>query len=205
MPAVVVGDERDRRVADLGLARELGLLEVRHPDDVGAPGPVQLRLGERRELRPLHAHVGAALVHAWRRRAGRCRRPPAERAAERVREADVRGQPAAEEGADPPAGPIDELVGHDDVERLHLLLEAADRAGREDEVHAQHLHAEDVGAEVQLGRQQPVPGAVAGQEGDALARGACPGDTARGSPNGVVSVTAAGPSLRPCRTDRCLR
>ena len=35
--------------------------------------------------------------------------------------------------------------------------------------HAEHLHAEDVGAEVQLRRQQPVPGAVPRQKGDAPA------------------------------------
>ena len=62
MPAVVVGDERQRRVADLRLARELGLLQVRHADDVHAPRAIQLRLGQRRELRPFHVHVGAAAV-----------------------------------------------------------------------------------------------------------------------------------------------
>ena len=34
MPAVVVGDQRERRVADLRLARELRFLQVRHADDV---------------------------------------------------------------------------------------------------------------------------------------------------------------------------
>ena len=37
MPAVVVGHQRHRRVADLGFARELGLLQVGHADDVRAP------------------------------------------------------------------------------------------------------------------------------------------------------------------------
>ena len=71
VPAVVVGDQRERRVADLRLARELGLLQVRHADDVHAPRAIQLRLGQRRELRPFHVHVGAAAVD---RRADRCRR-----------------------------------------------------------------------------------------------------------------------------------
>ena len=60
VPAVVVRDHGERRVADLGLAGELRLLEVGHADEVDAPRPVELRLGERRELRPLHADVGPA-------------------------------------------------------------------------------------------------------------------------------------------------
>ena len=68
-----------------------------------------------------------------------------------------------------PLRAIDELIGDDDVERLVFLLQAADRAGREDVLHAQHLHPEDVGAEVQLRRRQPVAGAVAREKRDALA------------------------------------
>ena len=39
------------RIAELGLARELRLGQVRHPDHARAPGAVKLRLGARRELR----------------------------------------------------------------------------------------------------------------------------------------------------------
>ena len=66
VPAVVVGDHGQRRVADLGLAGQLGLLQVRHADDVHAPGAVQLRLGAGGELRALDADVGAAHVARWR-------------------------------------------------------------------------------------------------------------------------------------------
>ena len=71
VPAVVVGDEREGRVADLRLARELCLLQVRHADDVHPPRSIEPRLGQRRELRPFHVHVGAAAVHG---RADRSRR-----------------------------------------------------------------------------------------------------------------------------------
>ena len=67
-----------------------------------------------------------------------------------MRERDVRDEPAAEERADPALRPIEELVGHDDVERLVLLLQAADRARRQDALDAEHLEAVDVRAEVQL-------------------------------------------------------
>jgi hypothetical protein len=62
-PAVVVGGERDGREAELGLTRELGFLQVRHADHARAPAPVEIRLGARREHRPFHAQVRAALVH----------------------------------------------------------------------------------------------------------------------------------------------
>ncbi len=63
VPAVVVGDERERRVADLRLPRELRLLQIRHADDIHAPRSVQLRLRERRKLRPFHVDVGSAAMH----------------------------------------------------------------------------------------------------------------------------------------------
>ena len=67
-----------------------------------------------------------------------------------MREADVRHEAATEERADAASRAIDELVGHDDIERLQLLLQAADRAGRQDRGDAERLHPEDVRAEVQL-------------------------------------------------------
>ena len=84
-----------------------------------------------------------------------------------MRKRDVRGQPAAEERADASPGPIEELIRNHDVGGFVLLLEAADGAGGEDVLHAEQLHPEDVGAEVQLRRQQPVAGAVPRQKRDA--------------------------------------
>ena len=89
--------------------------------------------------------------------------------AERMREGDVRDEAAAEEGADAPLRPIEELVGHENVERPVLLLQAADRARRQNPLDAEHLEAVDVRAKVQLRRQDPVAGAVARQKRDALA------------------------------------
>ena len=90
-----------------------------------------------------------------------------EHAADRVRERHVRHQAAAEEGADPPLRAIEELIGHDDVERRVFLLQAADRARRQDPLDAEHLEPVDVRAEVQLGGQQAMAGAVPRQERDA--------------------------------------
>ena len=169
VPAVVVGDERQRDVADLRFAGELRFLQVRHADDVHAPRSVQLRLGERGELRPLHADVGAAAMHV--RADGRNRSAPTCASSGQIgmRERHVRGESAAEERADARLGPIEKLIGHDDVERRVLLLEAADRAGGDDPLDAEHLEPEDVRAEIQLGRQQPVARAVPREKRDALA------------------------------------
>ena len=60
VPAVVVGHHGDRRVANLGLAGELGLGHVGHADHVAAPAAVEVALGARRELRTFHDEVGAA-------------------------------------------------------------------------------------------------------------------------------------------------
>ena len=90
-------------------------------------------------------------------------------AAERVRERDVRDDAVAEERADAALRAIEELIRHDDVERLVFHLQAADRARRQDALDAEHLHAVDVGAEVQLGRQDAMADAVPRQERDPLA------------------------------------
>ena len=79
------------------------------------------------------------------------------------------GEALAEERADAAHRAIDELIRNDDVERLELFFQAADGARRQDEFHAELLQAEDVGAEVELARQQPVPGAVPRQERHSLA------------------------------------
>src|SRR5688572_11479772 len=88
---------------------------------------------------------------------------------QRVREAHVRNDAVAEKGADTAAGPVDELIGKHEIGGGVFLLQAADRAGRQNPFDAEHLHAEDVGAVIELARVQPVAGAVTGQEGHALA------------------------------------
>ena len=105
-----------------------------------------------------------------------------------MREADVRDEAAAEERADAAARAIDELIGKHEVERRVLLLQAADRAGREDPLDAQQLHAEDVGAKVQLGRDQPMALRRAAPGTPRACRAASPSTYGPdGSPNGVVS------------------
>src|SRR5262249_924461 len=46
MPAIVIGDHRDGRVADLGFPGELRLGHVGHPDHVALPRTVELAFGK---------------------------------------------------------------------------------------------------------------------------------------------------------------
>src|SRR6516165_8756179 len=85
-----------------------------------------------------------------------------------MREPDVRHQTPAEEGADSPLRAIEELIRDDDVERPVLHLQAADGARREDAFDPKQLEAKNVRAEIQLGWQQGVAGAVPRQKRDAL-------------------------------------
>ena len=167
MPAVVVGDQRDGRVADLGLTSQLRFLQVGHADDVHAPALVEARLGQRGELRPFHADVGPPHVHVRADRLGRLIGDAGQVGADRVCERHVRDQTVAEEGAGATLCAIEELIGHHHVQRRDLFLEAADRARREDPVDAEQLEAEDVGPIVQLRGHEAVTGAVPGEKGHA--------------------------------------
>src|SRR4030095_4236120 len=169
MPAVVIGHEGDRRVTDFRLARELCLLQVRHADDVHPPRAIQLRFSERRELWSLHADIRAALVHRGTGPLAAVIADPAEDLAEGMSEADMSDQTSPEEATGPPFRPVEELIGDDDVSGPVFLLQAADGAGRQDVLDAQRLHAEDVGAEVQLRWRDTVAAAMPREKGDALA------------------------------------
>ena len=71
--------------------------------------------------------------------------------------------------------------------RLVLLLQRADGGDGDDALDAELLHAEDVGAEVELGGQDAVAAAVTGQEGDLAALQLAENESVEGSPNGVVT------------------
>src|SRR5579859_4514162 len=61
MPAVVIRNHRDRHIAELGLASQLGFLQVGHADHVHAQAAVNVGLGLGGKLRAFHAKVGSTL------------------------------------------------------------------------------------------------------------------------------------------------
>src|SRR5687767_5547387 len=86
-----------------------------------------------------------------------------------VCEGHMRGEPAAEKRADAALRAVEELVGYDNVERRVFLFQAADRTRRNDPLDAEHLEAEYVRAEVQLGRKEAMARTVPCQKRDTLA------------------------------------
>src|SRR5688572_29793611 len=84
---------------------------------------------------------------------------------QRMCEADMRDETVVEESADAAARAIDELIGKDEVGRRVFLLQAANRAGRQYPLDAEHLHAKDVGPIIQLARVQAMTGAMTGVTG----------------------------------------
>ena len=83
-----------------------------------------------------------------------------------IGEADVRHQAFAEKRRDAPAGAVEELIGNDEIERTMLFLERADRAQRDDALHAERFHAVDVGAKVELRGRRAMAASVPRQERD---------------------------------------
>ena len=69
-----------------------------------------------------------------------------------------------------PLRPIEELIGHQNVERLVLLLQAADGARRHDALDAEHLEAVDVGAEIQFRRENAMPAPWRGRNATSFPR-----------------------------------
>src|SRR5205814_10123021 len=81
---------------------------------------------------------------------------------------DVRHQTAAEKRRDASFRPVEELVGNQQIERTIYVFQRADRARREDVLHAKLLEAEDVGAEVQLAWKDAMSDSVTGEKGHLL-------------------------------------
>src|SRR5439155_25525244 len=70
----------------------------------------------------------------------------------------------AEERAGTLRGPVDKLIGHDNVAGRNLFAQAAHRAHRDDPLDAEFFHSKDVGAGIHFGAQPTMAFAVAGQK-----------------------------------------
>ena len=89
----------------------------------------------------------------------------AQHRAKRIGESDVDDQPRlVEEARIPLSRSVEELVGHDDVQRLDLLLHASHGADGDQPLDAQRLETPDVGFYVQTGWRNCVALAVPRQK-----------------------------------------
>ena len=85
---------------------------------------------------------GPALGH---QAVGDIRQDAAQARAEGVRQGDVGHGAFAEEALGAIPGAIDELIGDHHVQGRNLLLQGANRGGREDPAHAEGAHRPDIG------------------------------------------------------------
>ena len=166
MPAIVIRDHRDRRIAKLCLAGQFSFGHIGHADHIRAPAfAVHLGLGQRAELRAFHRQIGTATVHidASVARSGFARVTQAR--AGGVRYADMGHAAGAKERLFPRNGPVDELVYDDKITRCHFIAERP--AGR----HTDHIRAAqpfervDIGAVGDGRGRMHMPAAVARQKG----------------------------------------
>ena len=82
----------------------------------------------------------------------------------------MRHDAIAEECRDPLLGPVEKLVGNEKFGGLVLLFERADSGNREDALDAKLLHAVNIGAKIQLRRQQAMSPAMPRQESNFASR-----------------------------------
>ena len=165
-PAVEVGDHGEGGIGDLGLAGELGFLEVGHADDVRAPGAIEVGLGAGGELRAFHADVGAAALADDADFCAGLDEGVDDDGADGIPEGDVADDAISEEGGVAGEGAVDELIGDDEVGGFVLFLQAADGGDGEDGGDAGGFERVDVRAEVELGGKDAMALAVAGEEDD---------------------------------------
>src|SRR5579862_2828947 len=66
-------------------------------------------------------------------------------------------------------GAVNELVGHDEIGGLVLLLQGSNRRDGKYAFHTKLLEGIDIGAEVEFGREDAMPAAVTSEEGDITA------------------------------------
>ncbi len=171
LPAIVVGRHGERGVGDLGFARALGFAEVGHADDVVAGLVIANGFGAGAEGGAFHVHIRAAVVDAGLEGAGGLEQKLAQFLANRIGEGDVRDNAAAEKRVRGGLlGAVDELVDQHDVARPVFLLERANGADADDPVDAELFHRPDVGAVVQLGREEAMTAAVAREKDDIAPR-----------------------------------
>src|SRR5260370_27322288 len=165
MPAIVISHHGHCDVAYLRLTGELRFLEVGHADDVHPPTTVHIGFGFRREGRPFHAQICAALFRCDGVLSAGCVDHICEMRTNRIGKADVGYQALSEKSRDASAGTIEELIGNHEIQRLVLFLHGSNGAKGDDTLHPELFEAVNVGPEVKLRGGDPMAAPVAGEKG----------------------------------------
>ncbi len=93
---------------------------------------------------------------------------------------------------------VDELVWHHEIGWLVLFLQRANGRDRDNSLDAEFLERINVGAKVQLGRQNAVPASMPRQKGNLRPSNSPRTNASDGSPNGVstrCSRTSVNPGI----------
>src|SRR4030088_2990118 len=146
MPAIIIRDHGDRRVADFSFSGELRFGNVRHTDYFKAQLAVDVGFGERGKLRAFHADIGAAAMHPHFGAVAGFAEHAGELRANRFRESYVRGDAIAKKSRYAVTSAIVKLVGNQEIERLQIFLQRAYGADRNDSLNTKLFHGMNVGA-----------------------------------------------------------
>src|ERR1700735_6819 len=112
MPAIVIGDHRDSRVAKFGLARELCFGQIRHADHVEAQLPVGMRFRQCGKLRTFHADVRPAAMRFHARALASITESRSQLTAHRMVESDMCDDSIAEKSRRARTSAIEKLIGN---------------------------------------------------------------------------------------------
>src|SRR5713226_8573316 len=128
VPAVVIGDHGDRRVAYLRFARQFRLCYVGHTDHLEAKLPVCLGLRQCGKLRSFDADVRAAAMDHDRFMNARIRQNVRQLSTGRMRKRYVSDDSLSEKSGDAVLRAVEKLICDEKLSRTQILLQRADRA-----------------------------------------------------------------------------
>ena len=166
VPAVVVGDEGERRVGDLGFAGELGLLQIGHADDVHAPLTIDVTLSLGRERRPFHTDVRTAAMRFDAYGIARSLENIAKLTTNRMSKSHMPDDAVAEKCrfVCSCSRSVEELVRNHKIRRSIFLLKRADGRDRQNVLDAEHLHRVDVRPKGKFARRKLMPASMPRQK-----------------------------------------
>ena len=168
MPAVIIGNQGQSDITDFRFSGQFRFLQIGHPDDVHAPTTIDFRFCNRGKCRTFHTQIGPPQFHR-----NACFRSSFDNLlrkmrADRVGKTDMNHQALSKKGRNSSPSPIKKLVWEDDIKWFMFLFQGSDCTRRDNPLHSNFLHGINIGSEVELRRQDPVPFAMPCQKGHSL-------------------------------------
>ena len=170
-PAIVIGDHRHGRVSNLRLARTLGLAQVGHPDDVIAQFVIGNGLSASAERRAFHVHVSAAIMNSRFQGTRAFQQNESQLFTNRIGKRNMPDDAAPKKCVgERLLRAVEKLVRQDNIARFVFGLKGTHGTDADDPGDAEFFHRPDIGAMIELGGQDAMTAAVAGQKCDIAPR-----------------------------------